>query len=88
MLYVAWDESATVDASTEGPWADLVVLRPGLLVVDTEASRSELYHGLKGLLPPGTPLMVAPLADEPKLSRLAEGSTTWIRARRRPAGDG
>jgi hypothetical protein len=79
VVYVAWDESATVDARTEGPWSDLVVLRPGLLLIATEAERSELYHGLKHLLPPETPLMVAPLADDPKMSRLAAGSTAWVR---------
>ncbi|QXC60005.1 hypothetical protein KSP35_16750 [Aquihabitans sp. G128] len=81
MLYVAWEGSGSVAAPVGGPWSDVAVLQPGLLLVDSEAGRSAVYHGLKDLLPPETPLLVGPLADDPKFSRMAPGTTAWLRDR-------
>lgn len=81
MLYLGWDESGTIDADAEGPWVDLLVLRPGLILIDSTDSRSVVYHALKHHCPPGTGVLVAPLADDPKLSRLAPGATKWLRQR-------
>ncbi len=81
MLYLGWEDTGEVDADAPGPWEQLVVLRPGLLLLDADASRSEVYHALKHLLPAGTPVLVAPLADAPKMSRMAEGTTAWLRSR-------
>ena len=82
MLYVAWEETGEVAADVEGPWTDAVVLRPGLLLLDSEAPRSEVYHALKHHLPEGSALLVAPLAAAPKMKGMAPGSTAWLRGRR------
>ena len=82
MLYLAWEDTGAVDATAEGPWEDAVVLRPGLLLLDSQASRSVVYHALKHHLPEGTALLVAPLSDAPKMKGMSEGSTTWLRRRR------
>lgn len=81
VLYLAWEETGTVDAAAEGPWEDAVQLRPGLLLLDSEATRSEVYHALKHHLPRTAALLVAPLADAPKMKGMADGSTTWLRSR-------
>ena len=81
MLYVGWEDTGEVSAEAEGPWIELVVLRPGLLLIDSEATRSEVYHGLKGHLPPETPLLVAPVDGTPKFSQMAAGTTAWLRGR-------
>lgn len=86
MLYLGWEDTGEVDADEPGPWEELVVLRPGLLLIDSEATRSAVYHALKHAVPASTPVLVAPLADAPKMSRMAPGSTAW--ARKRQAGPG
>jgi hypothetical protein len=86
MLYLGWEDTGEVDADAPGPWTELVVLRPGLVLMDADASRSEVYHALKHLLPEGTPVLVAPLADAPKMSRMAEGTTAWVSDRATSAG--
>lgn len=86
VLYLAWEESQSVEADAVGPWEAVLVLRPGLLVIDSEVGRSPVYHALKDLLPPETPLVVAPVDGLPKLSRMPAGSTRWLRRHGRPAG--
>jgi hypothetical protein len=81
VLYLAWEETGAVDATVVGPWDDAIVLRPGLLLLASEASRSEVYHALKHELPPGTALLVAPLADAPKMKGMAPGTSAWLRHR-------
>lgn len=81
MLYLASEDTGELDESIEGPWLDAVVLRPGLLLLDSDATRSEVYHALKHHLPEGCALLVAELAGPPKMKGMAEGSTTWLRHR-------
>jgi hypothetical protein len=81
MLFVAWHGSEPIGDGAEGPWSDLVQLHPGLLLIDSDATRSAVYHAVKHHLPPETPLLVAPLADDPKFSRMAPGTTAWLRDR-------
>jgi len=81
VLYVAWEETGAVAADVEGPWEDVVLLRPGLLLLDSAASRSVVYHALKHHLPEGTALLVAPLSAPPKMKGMAPGTTTWLRGR-------
>lgn len=81
MLYLAYEETGELDATVAGPWTEAFVLRPGLLLLDSEATRSEVYHALKHHLPADTALLVAPLADAPKVKGMAPGSTTWLRHR-------
>lgn len=78
MLYLAWEETGSIEATVEGPWEDVVVLRPGLLLLASTASRSVVYHALKHDLPAGTALLVAPLADGPKMKGMAPGTTAWL----------
>ncbi len=41
-----------------------------------------MYHRIKWAQPPGSPLLVAPLADAPKFKAMEEGALKWIRMRR------
>jgi hypothetical protein len=59
---------------------DRFELRPGLFLVDSELDLSPLYHRIKRALPPGSPLLVAPLAAPPKFKRMEEGALKWLRA--------
>lgn len=81
MIYLAWEESGLDDAALAGPWEEIVVLHPGLLLIDSTATRSEVYHAVKHHLPAETPLLVAPLPEAPKFSRLSPGATAWVRDR-------
>lgn len=81
MIYLAHTAAPPGDVLAAGLADDLVELTPGLLAVDSELSRSKLYHGLKRLQPDGAPLLVAQLTEPPKLKRMAEGSTAWFRER-------
>ncbi|QYG91092.1 hypothetical protein HC251_00675 [Iamia sp. SCSIO 61187] len=82
MLYLAWEETGELDGPVEGPWEEVVRLRPGLLLLDSPATRSVVYHAVKHQLPEGTALLVAPLADAPKMKGMAEGTAAWLRDRR------
>ena len=78
--YLAWveDDALAEEDLDGGPWGRWLVLRPGLLLLDGEHSRSEVYHALKHLARPGSALLVAPLADDPKAKGMAPGWTTWL----------
>jgi hypothetical protein len=65
---------------------DRFELDPGLLLVDSELGLSPLYHRIKWALPPGSSLIVAPLAGAPKFRRMAPGALAWLRARAGAAG--
>lgn len=54
-------------------------LRPCLHLVDTDATRSRLYHDVKHQLPADTALLVAPLADAPKFKGMPAGALNWVR---------
>jgi hypothetical protein len=60
---------------------DLFELRPGLLLVDSGLHLSPLYHRIKWALPPGSALLVAPLAGPPKFKGMDAGAVKWLRAR-------
>lgn len=80
-LYLVWHEAEReigleVRASLDG-----VELRPGLLLIDSEETRSRLYHRIKWALPRGTSLLVAPLADLPKFKGMEAGVLNWLRTR-------
>ena len=81
MLYLAWvdDELAEVP---DGPWQDGFVLRPGLLLLDSDDTRSVVYHAVKWSIPEGRSVLVAPLADDPKAKGMAPGVEAWLRRRR------
>ena len=49
-------------------------------LVETELSRSALYHDIKWRLPDGTSLFVGRLAATPKMTGQRPGSVRWSRA--------
>ena len=53
-----------------------------MLLVRSADGRSPVYHALKHQSAPGSALLVAALAEEPKAKGMAEGWTTWLRATR------
>jgi hypothetical protein len=81
MLFLVWHDEDSVIADDLSLAFDRFELRPGLILVDSELALSPLYHRIKWALPPGSSLLVAPLAAAPKLKRMEEGALKWIRAR-------
>jgi hypothetical protein len=81
MIYLADVDDHDLGAVPAGPWREIVALRPGLLLVDSEQSRSVVYHALKDHLPAGRPLLVAQLDEVPKFKGMAPGTLAWLRAR-------
>ncbi|WP_394003704.1 hypothetical protein ACF3M1_02710 [Luteimonas sp. WGS1318] len=66
-----------IDASVA---ADSVQLAPGLHLVESTATRSQLYHRIKRRHAPDR-LLVAPLTEPPKFMGMAPGALRWLRAR-------
>jgi hypothetical protein len=60
--------------------ADLHELAPGLFLVRSARTRSQLYHALKRRFAPDR-LLVAPLSAAPKFKGMAPGALAWLRAR-------
>jgi hypothetical protein len=79
-VYLAWT-SEPVPEPLPGPWREMHVATPGLLLVESEETLSRVYHELKWSLPEGTALLVTPVAATPKLKGLAPGTQTWLRER-------
>ena len=79
-VYVAWTPDPP-EPGLAGPWSELRVAAPGLLLVESTDSLSRVFHELKWALPEGTPLFVAPLAATPKLRGLEDGTLSWLRER-------
>ena len=86
VLYLGWVDGDDVTDVPEGPWQDGFVLRPGLVLLDSTHSRSEVYHGLKWSQPEGRAVLVAPLADAPKAKGVASGLQRWLQAAERISG--
>jgi hypothetical protein len=85
VLYLAYLDGHDVGEAPTGPWREVVSLRPGLLFVDSDQSRSVVYHALKyDHLPPDTPLLVAALHEVPKFKGMAAGALAWARAHLEP----
>jgi hypothetical protein len=81
VLYLAYLDGHDLEVDVAGPWRELQALRPGLVFVDSDQTRSVVYHALKDHLPEGTPLLVAELHEPPKFKGMAAGSLRWIRER-------
>ena len=58
--------------------ADMIELMPGLYLVETGQTRSQLYHSLKRRFDP-VRLLVAPMAQAPKFKGMAPGVQKWLR---------
>lgn len=87
MLFLGYLDGHELPAEVEGPWREITALRPGLVFVDSPASRSVVYHALKDHLPPDTPLLVAELHEVPKFKGMAAGSLRWAREHAGDAGE-
>lgn len=59
---------------------DSLALAPGLHLVMSTGTRSQLYHRIKRRLAPAR-LLVAPLAEAPKFKGMAPGALRWLRDR-------
>lgn len=81
MLYLAYLDGHDLGADVDGPWREIRPLRPGLVFVDSDQSRSVVYHALKDQAPAGTALLVDELSEVPKCKGMAPGSLAWARAR-------
>ena len=79
VLYLGWVEGDDLEEVPDGPWEAGFVLRPGLLLVRSRQTRSEVYHGLKYSVPEGRAVLVAPLADGPKFKGMVSGAQAWLR---------
>ena len=81
-VYLAWTSYEGVDADElQGPWEEVRVVAPGLVLVESKDRLSPVYHALKWCLPEGAALMVTPVVERPKLKGLNAGTTTWLRER-------
>ena len=80
-VYVAWTPELP-EANLPGPWVEIRVAAPGLLLVESDDTLSRVFHELKwALSTEDAQLFVAPLAATPKLRGLAPGTLSWLRER-------
>ena len=79
-VYVAWT-SEMPEQDLPGPWTELRVAAPGLLLVESTDTLSRVFHELKWALSEDASLLVGPLAATPKLRGLNSGTLSWLRAR-------
>jgi hypothetical protein len=79
-VFLGWTSEA-VEPGLTGPWGELRMAAPGLVLIDSAESLSRVYHELKWSLPPDTALIVAPIQALPKLKGLAPGTLSWLRSR-------
>lgn len=77
LLYVrAEGDQAAASLNVPG---DACMLDDSLYLVRSTLSRSRLYHHIKRQLPADTPLLVAPLASDPKFKDMCTGALKWLR---------
>lgn len=81
MIFLASTSADPGQVMAAGLADDVQPLTDGLLGIDTNATRSQLYHGLKRLQPAAAPLLVAELTEPPKVKAMAPGAVAWFRRR-------
>jgi hypothetical protein len=82
VIYLAWCDADLADLEEqEGPWVAMRPLHRGLAVIESDETRSRVYHALKWSVPPGTPLLVSALHEVPKAKGLRPGWSAWLRSR-------
>ena len=81
-LFLVWHDPDRTIGEELRIALDRFELAPGLMLIDSPLSRSRLYHRVKWALPPGTALLVAPLAEAPKFKGMNAGALAWTRRRR------
>lgn len=72
MLYLAY-------LSTRGGQAISLDVDAAFHELDSDLSRSKLYHRIKWAHDGLTAVLVAPLADAPKFKGMKPGALTWLR---------
>jgi hypothetical protein len=83
-VYLAWT-SELPEEQLPGPWTELRVAAPGLVLIESADTLSRVFHELKWALSEDASLLVAPLAATPKLRGVNPGTLSWLRARTPPA---
>ncbi|MCE3551158.1 hypothetical protein LWC33_06775 [Pseudonocardia sp. RS11V-5] len=81
-VYLAWTSQQPTDLV--GPWEEARTAGPGLLLIDSAASLSAVYHAVKWSLPQEAALLVSVVPHTPKSRGLPAGTTKWLRARTTP----
>lgn len=79
MLYLAYRSTRGGQAISLDVDAAFHELDCGLYLIDSDLSRSKLYHRIKWAHDGLTALLVAPLADAPKFKGMKPGALTWLR---------
>ncbi|WP_027861878.1 hypothetical protein [Marmoricola sp. URHB0036] len=79
-VYVAW-VSELPEPHLPGPWTEVRVAAPGLLLIDSSDTLSRVFHELKWALSEDAKLFVAPVAATPKLRGVEAGTLSWLRER-------
>ena len=74
VLYLVYVRDPVPETS---PLIGGVELEPGLYLVRTEQTRSQLYHAIKQRVSPNA-LLVAPLNDLPKFKGMSAGATKAV----------
>lgn len=75
LVYLETDRPARIADAFE-----VFELVPGLFLIETRQTRSQLYHAVKRRFAPER-LLVAPLSDAPKFKGMAAGAVKWLRRR-------
>ncbi len=80
MVYLAFFDAAGADIEGIETHARTCRLRDGLYLVQSDETRSKIYHRIKRFLAPDAGLLLAPLADAPKFKGMEPGALNWVRA--------
>jgi len=79
-VFMAWT-STPVPGALEGPWEEVRAASTSLTLISSSESLSRVYHALKWALPADSALVVAAVAQVPKLRGLPPGTLNWLRDR-------
>jgi hypothetical protein len=79
-VFMAWT-SEPVLADLLGPWREVRVAAPGLVLIDSDDTLSRVFHELKWSMDSEAALLVAPVSATPKLKGVAPGTLAWLRRR-------
>ena len=85
-LFLVWHDEERAIGPEQLLALERFELRPGLILVESDLGLSPLYHRIKWELPPGTPLVVAPLSAAPKFKLMETGAVAWVKARNPEVG--
>lgn len=89
-LFLAWspgfDDAVVEDLVGEvtGPWREVRPAGELALLVDSDATLSQVYHALKWAMPGSPALLVTACESTPKAKGLPPGTVSWMRSRTDP----